>query len=162
MNVTRGWGFVLVVAAAAGLGGCKKKISSDKAEDLVRGLFKRNDVAVDKVSCPKDLKVKKGDIFMCDVTAAGLSFQVEMRQKDDKGYTEAFAKGVAMPQVVAKQLTETARKKVGPEATVDCGPEKIRLAASGAKWSCMGSLGGQQHPIEIEMTDDYGSWKAND
>jgi uncharacterized protein DUF4333 len=79
----------LVLALAATAAGCSTgeiKIDQKKAEDLAKKIADSGQVRVKSVSCPADLKAKKGADFECDIVYAdGQKATITMHQLDDKG-----------------------------------------------------------------------------
>jgi hypothetical protein len=77
----------LATALVVAIAGCGEvKIDSGKAEDLVRKVAKGGQVALKTVSCPKDVKAKKGADFNCDlVFADGTKAKLTIHQEDDQG-----------------------------------------------------------------------------
>jgi hypothetical protein len=79
----------LVLALAATVAGCSTgeiKIDQKKAEDLAKKIADSGRVRVKSVSCPADLKAKKGADFECDIVYAdGQKATITMHQLDDKG-----------------------------------------------------------------------------
>jgi hypothetical protein len=79
----------LVLALAATVAGCSTgeiKIDQKKAEDLAKKIADSGRVRVKSVSCPGDLKAKKGADFECDIVYAdGQKATITMHQLDDKG-----------------------------------------------------------------------------
>jgi hypothetical protein len=82
---------LLTVALAASLvalvAGCgQAKIDHGKAEDLGRKIAGSGTVALKTISCPSDVKAKKGVDFDCDlVYADGTKGTITIHQLDDKG-----------------------------------------------------------------------------
>lgn len=82
----------LLSAASAvtllGLTGCgDKTLNTTKLEGKIKdGIEKQSGVKVKKLSCPSDVKAKKGDTFNCKVTTTGgQTATVKVTQKDNKG-----------------------------------------------------------------------------
>ena len=75
------------LALACLIAGCGEvKIDSGKAEDLARKVAGSGTVKLTSVSCPEDLKAKKGDDFDCDlVYADGTKGTITIHQQDDEG-----------------------------------------------------------------------------
>jgi hypothetical protein len=73
-----------LVVAVAGCG--EVKIDSGKAEDLARKVAGSGTVKLTSVSCPDDIKAKKGADFDCDlVYADGTKGTITIHQQDDEG-----------------------------------------------------------------------------
>ena len=73
-----------LVVAVAGCG--EVKIDSGKAEDLARKVAGSGTVKLTSVSCPDDIKAKKGADFECDlVYADGTKGTITIHQQDDEG-----------------------------------------------------------------------------
>src|SRR4051794_9556959 len=80
---------VAIVPIALAVGGCSKKIDTDKAERSIQaGLENKTGgkVAIASVTCPNDVEVKKGKRFDCTVKGTnGRTATVTVVQTDDKG-----------------------------------------------------------------------------
>jgi hypothetical protein len=73
-----------LVALVAGCGDIK--IDQGKAEGLAREVAGSGTVKLTSVSCPEDLKAKKGADFDCDlVYADGTKGTITIHQTDDEG-----------------------------------------------------------------------------
>jgi hypothetical protein len=79
----------LVLALPAALAGCSTgeiKIDQKKAEGLARKIAGSGQVPLKTVSCPANLKAKKGADFDCNlVYADGTKATITLHQLDDKG-----------------------------------------------------------------------------
>jgi hypothetical protein len=76
----------VLAATAAGCSTGEIKIDQKKAEDLAKKITDSGQVRVKSVSCPADLKAKKGADFECDIVYAdGQKATITMHQLDDKG-----------------------------------------------------------------------------
>lgn len=61
-------------------------LDTAKVEDEVQELAEDEDVDVDSVKCPDDVKAKDGDEFECDIeTEDGVDIEAEVRQTSDDG-----------------------------------------------------------------------------
>ena len=78
----------LTTALVAAIAGCGDvKIDSGKAEDLARKVAGSGTVKLTSVSCPDDVKAKKGADFDCDlVYADGTKGTITIHQQDDEGH----------------------------------------------------------------------------
>jgi uncharacterized lipoprotein len=79
---------VLSAVALLGLTGCgTKKLNTGKLEGKIKdGIEQQSGVKVKSLSCPSDVKAKKGDTFNCKATTTGgQTATVKVTQKDDKG-----------------------------------------------------------------------------
>jgi hypothetical protein len=78
----------LASCLALGFAGCgEKKLNTSKLEDKIKqGIEQQAGVKVKSVSCPGDVKIKKGATFNCRATTtSGQTAPVQVSQKDDKG-----------------------------------------------------------------------------
>ena len=75
------------VALVAGCGKSTRTLSASKIETAItRGIESRHPGVRVTVTCPKGVKVKKGDIFTCHVRAStGQQVDATITQIDDKG-----------------------------------------------------------------------------
>jgi hypothetical protein len=146
---------VAAIVLAVVAGGCEKKIDAGKAEELVKSLFTARGVAGVEVSCPTDIKPKKDDVFTCRGKPEGVSFEAEVTEKDDVGNVVARLKGIVFPGELKQGLEQKAKAQV-PEATVDCGPEKVRVAHVGDHIKCTAHTPSGEVPISAVVKDEYG------
>ncbi len=78
----------LIAATALAAGGCgDKKLDTGKLEGKIKdGIQKQAGVKIRAISCPDDVKVKKGDTFNCRATTtSGQTANVKVTQQDDEG-----------------------------------------------------------------------------
>ena len=77
----------LATALVVAIAGCGEvKIDSGKAEDLAEKVAGSGTVKLTSVSCPDDIKAKKGDDFDCDlVYADGTKGTITIHQENDEG-----------------------------------------------------------------------------
>ena len=78
----------LLAAAGVTLAGCgDKKLDTNKLEGRIKtGIERQAGVRVKSVSCPGDVKVKKGHVFQCRATTtSGQTAPVRVTQQDDEG-----------------------------------------------------------------------------
>ena len=74
--------FAVVTLAACG----DTTLDTAKVEDEVQELAEGEDIEVDKVECPEDVKAEDGDEFECDVeTEDGVDFEAEVEQTSSDG-----------------------------------------------------------------------------
>src|SRR3954463_12448855 len=77
----------LTTALVVAIAGCGEvKIDSGKAEDLAKKVANSGRVKLTSVSCPDDIKAKKGADFDCDlVYADGAKGTITIHQTNDGG-----------------------------------------------------------------------------
>jgi hypothetical protein len=77
-------------ALAISLAACgETKIDSGKAEGLVKKVAESAGAKIKDVSCPEDIKAKKGADFDCDFTLDdGTKGTITIHQTDDDGHIE--------------------------------------------------------------------------
>jgi hypothetical protein len=78
----------LAVALVALVAGCGETTIDQKgAEDLAKKVVTSTGVKLKSVSCPSDVKAKKGADFDCDlVDTDGAKGTITLHQTDDKGH----------------------------------------------------------------------------
>ena len=145
-----------VFVLALGAGGCDKKISQSKTQDFLKELLKGKGVPNAEVTCPADIPAKKDGVFTCQMKAEGLSFEAEVKQLDDAGNVNARIKNIYLPGELSKVLQASARNSV-PDATADCGSEKIKVGKKGDKVLCKVKTSAGDQDVTIEIKDDYGA-----
>jgi hypothetical protein len=80
----------ITAVLAVSLAACgETKIDSGKAEGLVKKVAESAGASVKEVTCPDDIKAKKGADFDCDFTLEdGTKGTITIHQKDDEGNIE--------------------------------------------------------------------------
>ena len=75
------------LAAALAVAGCGSKvINTDKAErEIEKGLKQQLHLKDVSVSCPDDVKAKKGDTFNCTAKSGKQTAKIAVTQLDDNG-----------------------------------------------------------------------------
>jgi hypothetical protein len=111
------------VASLGALGACTKKIDRGKAQSAIKSSLSASiGVPVTSVSCPDDIKLEKGGVFMCDATFEGDTVvKVKVEQTDSDG-TVTF--GPATQILASAKLADLIAgnaKNAGEEIKVDCG-----------------------------------------
>jgi hypothetical protein len=78
----------VVCVGAMMLAGCGSRLETSHVERSIKdGIAKQTRLPVRSVSCPNDVKAKKGDTFRCTaVSAKGDRVVVLVTQLDDKGH----------------------------------------------------------------------------
>jgi serine/threonine-protein kinase len=66
---------------------CNSTLNSDKLQTEIEEQFtKKTKLEVKDITCPSNIKIKKGDTFDCEIeTEDGKTIKVDVTQKDDKG-----------------------------------------------------------------------------
>jgi hypothetical protein len=78
---------LIAITAAVALAGCgSTTIDKKKAEDLARQVADSGTVKTKSISCPSNVKVKRGGTFSCDlVYTDGTKGTITLHMNDDKG-----------------------------------------------------------------------------
>lgn len=86
MRLARYLSVLVCIALLAGCGG-GDEIDADKTEEeIAAGVEKATATEDVKIDCPDDVERKTGDVFECDLTAAGgVKAKVKVTQVDDDG-----------------------------------------------------------------------------
>ena len=134
-NLVRLAGAMGVVGALA-LTGCGKTLENDSITSGVESKVAEAGVTASSVSCPKDVKVKKGDTFTCTVTLeTGQTFDVTLEQTDDNGTLNIDDGGqVFVGSKVASQL-ESALSSGSTTVTATC-PNVTILPGGNGTFQC--------------------------
>ncbi len=150
---------LLAVGAASSCKGTT--IDNKKAEKAIGSFFKDKFPGKPiEVTCPKDIKLKKGGVFECIATVGKAPLTVTVTQSDDEG-TVAWEVTDGIPAMQIKEGTEKLvrtliEKSLGvKDAKVEC-PEKIEIKEGGT-FQCKSVIDGIEVLSEIEQQDD----KAN-
>jgi Domain of unknown function (DUF4333) len=143
-----------VVAVAAGglLGGCgTARVDTAKAERAIsQGIEQRFGVTGVQVSCPADVKARKGDRFTCTARAKdGSHAVVRVVQLTDDGrirWRTALAFSDRIERAVAAALSRQLRQRI----RLEC-PQLIALRA-GAQVTCRGiDAKGRRAPVAVTL-----------
>jgi hypothetical protein len=135
-------GLVAVLASAACLVGCGEKLNVSKAEAVIRDdlatRFAAQGLVVSAVSCPKEVRMRRGQGFACEASfEGGGALPVQVAQTDDKGTIEwTVNQRILVVTRVEQQIVEKARAD-GQEVAVTCG-DRVRVVVPQAKFQCMG------------------------
>jgi hypothetical protein len=95
-TISRFSGLAISAVLAVSLAACgETKIDSGKAESLIKKAAVNAGVPVKTVSCPDNVKAKKGADFDCELTATdGSKATITVHQTDDNGNITTSAKDV--------------------------------------------------------------------
>ncbi len=152
---------LLAVAALVAVG-CK--LDNDKLKDMITSMFKEQlKLEVSDVDCPKNVTIKAGEKFECEVTVKPSGkVPVVVTMKDSSGTVEAQTKyNVITPQNLEEEITKglTAQNL---QAKIDCGKE-VRLKKPGSHYTCTATPPGAPSPriVDINVSDDGNvAWKV--
>ena len=142
--------------AAAVLAGCgEKTIDDEKGERFIRGVVANQVGArIASVTCPEDVKAKKGDTFTCVVAGTdGTKGNVVARQKDAEGNVVVNAPFLHVREAEAV-MADQIRKQVKADVTIGC-PE-IVVVKKGGTFMCKASSGGDMRDVAVRLIDDSG------
>lgn len=155
--------YLLVLLAFAG--GCSFQAScGDKKLDMKKGaaqleavVEKEAGVPVDKVDCPKDVKIKAGDIFDCSVVLGGVAGAYRITQTDDKGNINyKLHEGWVLSHKLEPQIAEMLKKQTTVDAKVDCG-ERVRASKIDTRFECRATApNGDVLLVGLTVTDTNG------
>ncbi len=140
------------VLASVGLSmavfGCT--IQPGKVEESIKDKFKKDDVEIESIKCPADIKLKDGATFECTGESdLGDEFTVEVKQTDGSGSIKWELQG----RIVEFEEIEKDLKKDGLPAELKCGKSKGKfIAVKGTKVKCKG--GGQE--LTLKYKNDEG------
>ncbi len=129
-------------------------IQPSKVEESIKEKFKKDDVEIESIKCPADIKLKDGGTFECTgESELGDEFTVEVEQTDGSGSIKWELKGRI---VDPKELESSLKKQGGPDDT-KCGKNKNSIiAVKGTKVKCTG--GGQD--VTLKFKTDDGDWET--
>jgi hypothetical protein len=150
-------GLVLAAASLAVLGCGETTIDGGKATKFIgKTVTDQAGVRVKSVTCPENLKAKKGATFTCTVLAKdGTKGTVLATQQDDKGNVRIAAPFLHTREAEAAIATQIS-KQVKATVTVTC-PE-IVVPKKGGTFKCEGTDGSKTRPIAVTMTDANGAF----
>ncbi|HVL28066.1 MAG TPA: DUF4333 domain-containing protein [Acidimicrobiales bacterium] len=110
-------------------------------------------------SCPARIVVEEGATFQCTVVVEGVvaPFNVTLRGVNEGSRTGQFDIRPAKAILSIPKLVDVLRARV-PGATVDCGPERVRVLDVGATFQCRVSGGSQpEQTITLRVDDVLGN-----
>lgn len=147
---------VLVIAIA--LVGCKKKVDIEGYEKRLTSDLEARGIEADKVTCPKDVKAKEGEVFVCKVTIAGKDYDFEATIDSIDGSELAMQTrwvdgqgilGAKVEDALGKQLTDA----LGDATVVDCDAP-LRFVDKDGAIDCKATAGGTAFVARITFDKD--------
>jgi len=150
---------LLAPLATLALAACgEKSLDNDKGETFIRGVVSdKVGVKVKSVSCPEDVKAKKGGKFKCQVTGTdGTKGAVDVVQTDDKGNVEI--RSTLLPSAKLEQsVNDVIRQQItGRPITSRC-PD-IVAPRKGSSFVCQVSGDdGTRGDARVTGKDDVGN-----
>lgn len=144
--------------AALGATACgETTIDQDKAETFIsKTVGDQAGVRVKTVTCPDDVKAKKGDTFTCVVTGKdGTKGDVTVVQRDDEGNVRVSAPFLHMREA-EDSIEQEIKKQANVAVTVTC-PE-VFVPKKGATFDCEGSDGNRTRTIVVTTTNSSGNF----
>jgi hypothetical protein len=145
------------ILAVIALTACKKQLDTVGYEKKLRSELEAKGITADKVTCPKDIKAKKGETFTCQITIEGKDYGFEATigniDGDKVDMTTRWVDGQGiignkLESALPAQLTEA----LGAAATVDCG-EPLRFVDADGKVTCKTTVEGQTYDLKIAFDD---------
>lgn len=147
-----------VVAMMFGAAACQseKTIEPTAVEESIRKGLERADWPVEKVECPRGVRIQSGDTFHCSVLV-GLEepIDVTVTQKDDLGHVAWTTPHVLLPSNIERRLAE-----LRSASDVDCG-KRLVVPKQGNRVSCTAVVAGKPSRIEVTFTDDEGAYTTS-
>lgn len=123
---------VAALFVVAALAGCEKKIDDEKLEGKINEFLAGKGVTASEVSCPSDVKEKKGDTFDCTakVDEHTLTVTVEMQGDGAVSWNVTDFGGYqpAADPAAAEPATTPARPAADPPAPVGAQPGEDEAA----------------------------------
>jgi hypothetical protein len=146
-----------VITSLAVLGCGDTVIDGGKATKFIgKTVTDQAGVRVKSVSCPDNVKAKKGGTFNCTVIAKdGTRGLVKVVQNDDKGNVRVSAPFLHMREAEAT-IADQIKQQIKTDVTVTC-PE-IVVPVAGKTFNCEGSDGSKTRPIAVTLTDANGKF----
>ena len=113
---------------------------------------------VKAVSCPDDVKAKKGGTFMCAVTGAdGSRGNVTVTQRDDDGNVTVDAPFLHVREAESVMATQIAKEVKAEDVKIAC-PE-IVVVRKDALFTCQASSDDKDREVEARLTDELGHFR---
>jgi hypothetical protein len=137
---------LLVAVLPLSLGGCT--LNPAEVEKEIRDKLEKDDVGVDKITCPSKIPRKSGGTFDCEgESSLGDDFKIHVKQTDGAGSLQFEIEGrVLDPEGLEEQLEELGA--TDPK----CGKKRDKLVAvEGTTVKC--SIGGQDHTLTFTNSE---------
>jgi uncharacterized protein DUF4333 len=147
-----------LACAALALVGCGKDVvdTGDVENRIGESVSDQVKAPVKSVSCPDDVKARKGAVFDCIVTGGdGTRATVQVRQRDENGnvdYEAPLLHTGTAESVIEQGLSDRRDVEL---STVDC-PD-IVVSKVGAKLTCKGIGDRKTYDIKVTQVDAQGS-----
>ena len=134
------------------LGGCT--VPPAEIEKNIKDEFSKDDIELESVKCPADIKRKDGVTFECTGTSdLGDDFTVEVKLTDNQG---SF-KWELVGKIVKFSVIEDHFKELGAPADIKCGKGKGKfVAVKGTKVKC--KAGGEE--LVVKFTSDDAKFEV--
>ena len=158
-----------LLAGACGDGGASEEpsqtsdgaVDTQEVESLLVSTQQRASPEFDvrDPSCPARVVVEEGATFQCTVVVEGVvaPFNVTLRQVNTGSRTGQYDIRPAKAILSIPKLVDVLRSRV-PGATVDCGPERVRVLDVGATFQCRVTGEGQPNQtITLKVDDVLGN-----
>lgn len=142
---------VLTVLPAA----CSKELDTAKPEQAIAREVKRAyGITATDVTCPDNLKAKKGATFQCVVVLSGDRLTVDVTQTDDKGAL-TFKPAQAL---ITRTTIVAAIKRQYNASSVDCGKNAYWVSRPGRTIRCRArdKVGGSA-VVVVTVNDTHGN-----
>jgi hypothetical protein len=92
---------------------------------------------VGKVTCPKSVKPKAGNVFTCTIPVADGVLNIAVTQKDGKGNVTFVAKEAVLDVAKIKRFVEAeVLSDINAVVTADCGKGVVKVLAPGGVIKC--------------------------
>lgn len=132
-------------------------IDPKKVEGAIESTLESNDVKVDSVECPKNIKKAQGDTFECTAKTGDVEIPMVVEQVDDQGTVKYEAKFMIFhTDDVADELEKNAAEK-GHTYDMDCHGA-IWVSEPGKDHTCdVKDETGKEYLATITFTDDKGT-----
>ena len=154
-HLRRGLAAVLAAGALVAAGCGEKTVDTGEAEEEISDkVFERTKVRVD-VSCPDDMKAKKGETYRCELEEDGEKLGVLITMTDDDGgfKSEQLLSAADAEKKISDSLFEQRKVRVD----VSC-PDDMK-ATQGETYRCELEEDGRKLGVTITMTDGAGGFR---
>jgi hypothetical protein len=144
-----------IVAILALTAACNKELDTSKPERAIAREVKRAyGITPKEVSCPDNLKAKKGSKFQCVIVLSDDRLTAEVEQTDDKGGLR-FDLAQAL---ISRAKVEAAVKQQYNATKVNCGKRDYWVSRAGRTIRCNAEdAAGGKGTVTVTVTDDRGN-----
>ncbi|MCA1693015.1 MAG: DUF4333 domain-containing protein [Actinobacteria bacterium] len=139
----------------------EKLVDTQEVEQLLVNTQRRAspDFEVGAASCPAQVVVAEGVTFECTVVVEGVvaPYVVTMADVNPRNQTGRYDLRPAKAILSVPRLVDFVKRlATEPDAQVDCGPERVRIADVGSTFECQLTDSEGPHTVSLKVDDIKG------